>query len=248
MLNMQLLVLACNKSQPIYSGGEEEDLLWKYQDSVVFRIALVAGQINKVRPEERAVGLTRWKPYSPNCDSAFHQLPFDFSLLNNHRFAATSPSLSWILPGLIWFLGTWITTTALCFQMGRQRKIIKDKGGQLWWSRPIIGTTSLQWIWTWLLISCPSRHMPNKKNLIDTICTRFTSQWKAVKPYNVSEPIELSPTLKFQCSAFRSQFSTKRSCFCWSATPQDWQEEVHIIAVQRPQLHLNLHIKYITLL
>ena len=93
MLNMQLLVLACNKSQPIYSGGEEQDLLWKYQDSVVFRIALVAGRINKVRPEERAVGLTRWKPYSPNCDSAFHQLPFDFSLLNNHRFAATSPSL-----------------------------------------------------------------------------------------------------------------------------------------------------------
>ena len=59
MLNMQLLVLACNKSQPIYSGGEEQDLLRKYQDSVVFRIALVAGQINKVRPEERAVGLTR---------------------------------------------------------------------------------------------------------------------------------------------------------------------------------------------
>ena len=58
MLNMQLLVLACNKSQPIYSGGEEQDLLWKYQDSVVFRIALVAGQINKVRPEERVVGLT----------------------------------------------------------------------------------------------------------------------------------------------------------------------------------------------
>ena len=133
MLNMQLLVLACNKSQPIYSGGEEQDLLWKYQDSVVFRIALVAGRINKVRLEERAVGLTRWKPYS------FHQLPFDFSLLNNHRFAATSPSLSWILPGLIWFLGTWITTTALCFQMGRQRKIIKDKGGQLWWSSTIIG-------------------------------------------------------------------------------------------------------------
>ena len=50
MLNMQLLVLACNKSQPIYTGGEEEDLLWKYQDSVVFRIALVAGRINKVRP------------------------------------------------------------------------------------------------------------------------------------------------------------------------------------------------------
>ena len=58
MLNMQLLVLACNKSQPIYSGGEEEDLLWKYQDSAVFRIALVARRINKVRPEERAVGLT----------------------------------------------------------------------------------------------------------------------------------------------------------------------------------------------
>ena len=58
MLNMQLLVLACNKSQPIDSGGEEQDLLWKYQDSVVFRIALVAGRINKVRPEERAVGLT----------------------------------------------------------------------------------------------------------------------------------------------------------------------------------------------
>ena len=139
MLNMQLLVLACNKSQLIFRGGEEQDFLWKYQDSVVFRIALLAGRINKVRPEERAVGLTRWKPYSPNCDSAFHQLPFDFSLLNNHRFAATSPSLSWILPSLIWFLGTWITTTALCFQMGTQRKIIKDKGGQLWWSRPIIG-------------------------------------------------------------------------------------------------------------
>ena len=130
MLNMQLLVLACNKSQPIYSGGEEQDLLWKYQDSVVFRIALVAGQINKVRPEERAVGLTRWKPSSPNCDSAFHQLPFDFSLLNNHRFAATSPSLSWILPGLIWFLGTWITTTALSlFPNGHTTQ---DHQGQRW--------------------------------------------------------------------------------------------------------------------
>ena len=130
MLNMQLLVLACNKSQPIYTGGEEQDLLWKYQDSVVFRIALVAGRINKVRPEERAVGFTRWKPYSPNCDSAFHQLPFDFSLLNNHRFAATSPSLSWILPGLIWFLGTWITTTALSLFPNGQAT--QDHQGHKW--------------------------------------------------------------------------------------------------------------------